>query len=206
MRYYKYYYIINVGIITSHLIHENLNHYPINWIRSSTRSNAEMSLIDELHLIKASFKIFLIFLIFWTPVVIIILFFRHPSYHVPQWVYLYAALLAHSNSTCNFFVYYRENKAFRRALSRLVPSLERSLSSTTTPKSRLAIGADHLTTNGATKSAGLSASRVVVGNGQNLLLLTPVEVRDCNKLIEQCKIEQQQGSMSDEEEQESVLL
>jgi len=39
---------------------------------------------------------------------------------VPQWVFLYAALLAHSNSTCNVFVYYVENENFRLALKSLV--------------------------------------------------------------------------------------
>uniref|UniRef100_A0A915I1U7 G-protein coupled receptors family 1 profile domain-containing protein n=1 Tax=Romanomermis culicivorax TaxID=13658 RepID=A0A915I1U7_ROMCU len=76
---------------------------------------------DELRLIKASFKIFLLFLIMWFPVVVVILFFRDQSrWNVPESVYLFTALIAHSNSTCNVFIYYYDNCSFRKFHSKVI--------------------------------------------------------------------------------------
>uniref|UniRef100_A0A915JLQ3 G-protein coupled receptors family 1 profile domain-containing protein n=1 Tax=Romanomermis culicivorax TaxID=13658 RepID=A0A915JLQ3_ROMCU len=79
---------------------------------------------DELRLINASFKIFLVFLIFWAPVIVVILFFRDRTYYnVPNSVYLFSALLAHSNSTCNVFIYYWANNAFKKFVRHLLEEL-----------------------------------------------------------------------------------
>lgn len=73
--------------------------------------------MDELKIVKSSFKIFLTFLITWCP--LCILFFIHYNVQIPPWVYLYAAMLAHCNSTLNFFVYFVENSLFRREFTRI---------------------------------------------------------------------------------------
>lgn len=82
------------------------------------RSPDEMNLVDEMRLMKASFKIFVVFLIFWAPVTILIL---SPFKELfPNWVYLYAALAAHSNSTLNVVFYWFDNETFRVAVKNIV--------------------------------------------------------------------------------------
>lgn len=76
------------------------------------------NLIDELRLAKASFKIFIVFLIFWAPVTVLILISLGDR--IPEWVYLYSALAAHSNSTLNVFIYYLDNRIFRNAIKKLL--------------------------------------------------------------------------------------
>lgn len=87
--------------------------------RSNNCNTSQFSLVEEFHLIKASFKIFLIFFVFWTPGMVSVLILRNESW-VPDWLFLYAALLAHSNSTFNYFVYYTHNRAFRKSLGNLL--------------------------------------------------------------------------------------
>lgn len=92
----------------------------------SNNASSEMSVKDELRLAKASFKIFVAFLIFWAPVTVLILLAMGDK--IPNWAYLYAALAAHSNSTLNVFIYYIENKTFRRAITSIFVGKARSSS------------------------------------------------------------------------------
>lgn len=69
------------------------------------------SMANEIKIIKTSFKIFFLFLITWSPLAVLLLL----QIDVPAWVYMYAGLIAHCNSTLNFVVYFLENTVFRNA-------------------------------------------------------------------------------------------
>uniref|UniRef100_A0A915KDY9 G-protein coupled receptors family 1 profile domain-containing protein n=1 Tax=Romanomermis culicivorax TaxID=13658 RepID=A0A915KDY9_ROMCU len=72
------------------------------------------ALKEELQVIKASFRVFILFLISWAPVAVLILV--HPGSGVSRGVYIYAGLMAHANSTLNFLIYFLANDTFRGAL------------------------------------------------------------------------------------------
>lgn len=86
-----------------------------------TAIHRETAIKNELKIIKASFKIFIMFLLCWLPVSILILI--HLMETVPAWAYLYAALLAHCNSTLNFIVYFLEDDSFRRVMKKALAKL-----------------------------------------------------------------------------------
>lgn len=111
--YVKLYLVIRTTILPRQLL---IGKKQQNLKNALTNNNvsSEMSVRDELRLAKASFKIFVAFLIFWAPVVVLILLTMGDK--IPPWAYLYSALAAHSNSTLNVFIYYFENKTFRRAI------------------------------------------------------------------------------------------
>lgn len=79
---------------------------------------SESHLRDEIKLAKTSFKIFIIFVLTWTPTAILILMGINGM--VPAPVYLYAVLMAHSNSMANFFIYYVDNEMFKNAFKNVV--------------------------------------------------------------------------------------
>lgn len=87
--------------------------------KQNRRSCNEINLADELRLVKASFKIFIVFLIFWAPVTVILLAPHSYKQVIPKWMYLYAALAAHSNSTVNAFIYWFDNDSFRSAMEKI---------------------------------------------------------------------------------------
>lgn len=86
--------------------------------RQSTTTEETHALADEVKIVKTSFKIFILFFITWLPLALLLMF--HMGDIVPSWVYLYAALSAHGNSTLNFIMYFMENDQFRRALKEIM--------------------------------------------------------------------------------------
>lgn len=74
--------------------------------------------VDEVKIVRTSFKIFFTFLLTWLPLYII--FFIHFHLDVPPYVYLYSGMIAHCNSTINFFVYFLDNSLFHKELKRLL--------------------------------------------------------------------------------------
>lgn len=79
---------------------------------------SEHKVAEELKIIKVTFKIFILFAVCWTP--LIILFLLTAVYSGPQWLYLCASFLGHSNSTLNFIVYFLDNNVFRKALLKCI--------------------------------------------------------------------------------------
>lgn len=85
--------------------------------RSDSLSHESSRIMEEMKLAKTSFKIFIIFVCFWTPSAVLIL--MGVNHSVPSAVYLYSVLMAHSNSTLNFFIYYVDNKCFKNGCKSL---------------------------------------------------------------------------------------
>uniref|UniRef100_A0A915JDD6 G-protein coupled receptors family 1 profile domain-containing protein n=1 Tax=Romanomermis culicivorax TaxID=13658 RepID=A0A915JDD6_ROMCU len=79
-----------------------------------TAISSTSAMRHEVKFVKTSFKIFLLFVSFWSPTALLILLGENS--YVPKAIYLYALWLAHSNSTMNFFIYYMDDKRFRVAL------------------------------------------------------------------------------------------
>uniref|UniRef100_A0A915JFF5 G-protein coupled receptors family 1 profile domain-containing protein n=1 Tax=Romanomermis culicivorax TaxID=13658 RepID=A0A915JFF5_ROMCU len=95
-------------------------------LRKSGMSNADINsktrmagVQEETKMIKATFRIFILFFIFWAPIAT--LFLLNVRRYLPAWVYMYAALLAHCNSTLNFFIYFLQNDNFSKALKKMLP-------------------------------------------------------------------------------------
>jgi len=65
-------------------------------------------------MIRSSFLVFITFLTTWSPLAILLL--SHVEEFVPPWLYIYASMLAHSNSALNFLIYFLKNRIFRNAL------------------------------------------------------------------------------------------
>lgn len=76
-----------------------------------------MDKLEELLIIKTSFKIFILCFLTWLPFTFAVL---TSFYKLPPYIYLYAGLLAHCNSTLNFVVYFVENKTFHSAMKDVV--------------------------------------------------------------------------------------
>lgn len=96
---------------------------------------------EELTLIKALFKIFLIFLASWFPLAA--LFSFRSILHAPNWLNLLALLLAHGNSATNSLIYFWmtdhstvSRSALRRKLRKICPRLFGALGDNETETSR----------------------------------------------------------------------
>lgn len=74
----------------------------------------EKKMSDEIKILKATFKIFILLLVSWSPAVILL--FMSMGDKIPPWAYLYAAMLSHLNSTLNFLAYFFGNEVFRKAV------------------------------------------------------------------------------------------
>lgn len=109
-------------------------------------SNQSSAMSDEIKIIKTSFKIFILFLITWSP--LCTLFLLHLMDEIPPWLYLYAALAAHGNSTLNFIVYFIENEMFRKAMKGIVYKLlnKKNKIDYNNPPTRTAMGPQSPTT------------------------------------------------------------
>lgn len=83
--------------------------------------HSERNLSNEIKLAKTSFKIFIIFVATWSPTALLIL--MGINGFIPLSVYLYAVLLAHSNSTFNFFIYYVDNEMFRTGFKNVLKKM-----------------------------------------------------------------------------------
>lgn len=75
---------------------------------------------EEMKIIAVSFKIFVLFSVCWSP--LIILFLLTAVYSGPTWLYLFASFIGHSNSTLNFVVYFWDNNVFKDALMKTIRS------------------------------------------------------------------------------------
>lgn len=104
---------LSVKIITGH--QNNRDHMEQ---QDHAVHRCSVTFFNELKLAKTSFKIFVVFVIFWMPSVILTLIGIRDF--VPTAVYLYSLLMAHSNSTLNFFVYYIDNAIFRGGFNSLL--------------------------------------------------------------------------------------
>uniref|UniRef100_A0A915HHD4 G-protein coupled receptors family 1 profile domain-containing protein n=1 Tax=Romanomermis culicivorax TaxID=13658 RepID=A0A915HHD4_ROMCU len=92
------------------------------------KGNGKQSCLeDEIKMIKATFKIFVLFFVCWSPVTVLL--FADLGDAVPLWAYLYSGLLAHANSTLNFFVYYLQNDNFTNSFKEFLHGSRRSLTS-----------------------------------------------------------------------------
>lgn len=69
---------------------------------------------DEIKILKATFKIFVLFVVAWSPAAILL--FLSMGDKIAPWLYLYAGMLSHINSTMNFLVYFFGNRVFQNAL------------------------------------------------------------------------------------------
>uniref|UniRef100_A0A915HFJ9 G-protein coupled receptors family 1 profile domain-containing protein n=1 Tax=Romanomermis culicivorax TaxID=13658 RepID=A0A915HFJ9_ROMCU len=78
---------------------------------------------EETKIIKVSFRIFVVFLITWSP--LSVLFMVQLGGLVPPFIYLFAGLLAHCNSTLNFVFYFLQDGVFQKSLKRLVARVVR---------------------------------------------------------------------------------
>uniref|UniRef100_A0A915J9R4 G-protein coupled receptors family 1 profile domain-containing protein n=1 Tax=Romanomermis culicivorax TaxID=13658 RepID=A0A915J9R4_ROMCU len=88
----------------------------------TTMSNLQ----NETKMIKATFKIFVLFFLCWAPLTV--LFFLRFLCQVPLWAYLYAAMLAHGNSTLNFLIYFTSNENFVLALKKFANKVLKNVS------------------------------------------------------------------------------
>lgn len=77
-----------------------------------------VAIINELKLAKTCFKIFIIFITFCMPGVILTLMGIRDF--VPDAVYLCAIFMGHTNSTLNFFIYYFDNQIFKSCIKNLI--------------------------------------------------------------------------------------
>lgn len=84
----------------------------------NTKKLSEQKIAEELKIVKVTFKIFILFAICWTP--LIVLFLLTIVYSGPQWLYLCASFLGHGNSTLNFIVYFLDNNLFREAVANCI--------------------------------------------------------------------------------------
>ncbi|XP_055354300.1 melatonin receptor type 1B-B-like [Paramacrobiotus metropolitanus] len=71
---------------------------------TNNRHASISGLAEEIRLIKALFRIFVIFLVSWTPLGL--LFSFRSIYQAPKWLNLAALMLAHGNSATNAMVYF----------------------------------------------------------------------------------------------------
>lgn len=86
---------------------------------TSTRKDASQnSLVEETKMVAVTFRIFLLFFLCWAPGAILIIGKFEDL--VPAWVYMYASVLAHTNSTLNFFIYFIQNDLFWKELMKMV--------------------------------------------------------------------------------------
>uniref|UniRef100_A0A915IS76 G-protein coupled receptors family 1 profile domain-containing protein n=1 Tax=Romanomermis culicivorax TaxID=13658 RepID=A0A915IS76_ROMCU len=83
-------------------------------VHAKEDSKRKQNLKTEIQVIKASFRVFVLFLLTWSPIAVLLLV--HIGAKVPSYVYVYCGLLAHANSTLNFLVYFLANEVFRRSL------------------------------------------------------------------------------------------
>ena len=73
--------------------------------------------VTDLRLLKTVGTIFITFMLMWTPYAIVLLF---NVYHWPQWYWLTAVALAHTNSSVNSILYAATNKNFREGYVTLI--------------------------------------------------------------------------------------
>lgn len=72
--------------------------------RASADGSTVAFVVEEIALLKALFRIFVIFLVSWFPFAVLVAL--HTITDTPRWLNLYALLLAHGNSAINSLVYF----------------------------------------------------------------------------------------------------
>lgn len=109
--YFRIYLVIRKSKLSKNFIIKRLKNQKANCIAMS----------DEIKIMKTSFKIFILFVITWLPM--FMLGTLQLGAMIPPYAYLYAGLVAHTNSTLNFVIYFWENDIFRHTMKHLFRKL-----------------------------------------------------------------------------------